>query len=128
MLASAPILVAPGTLRSFVEAQLIVADRLAARDPRSAVDKDEFIGECLGYARQQLLQGRIHGGESVSRELFGGALRLAANRDLVDPGRDDVRVAREAWRDELAEVRERLSAIAEIDAMRVEEVLDDDPR
>ena len=35
-------------LRSFVEAQLVVADRLAARDPREAVDKDEFLAECLG--------------------------------------------------------------------------------
>jgi len=128
MLASAPILVAPGTLRSFVDAQLVVADRLAARDPRHAVDKDEFVRECLGYARQLLLQGQIHGAESISRELFGGALRLAANRDLIDPGRDEVRSAREAWRDELTEVRERLSAIAEIDAMRLEEVLDDDAR
>jgi glycerol-3-phosphate O-acyltransferase len=128
MLAGAPILVAPGTLRSFVDAQLVVADRLAARDPRQAVDKDEFIGECLGYGRQLLLQGHIHGGESISRELFGGALRLAANRDLVDPGRDEVRARRAAWRDELLEVRERLAAIAEIEAMRLEEVLDGDAR
>jgi len=128
LLAGAPILVAPGTLRSFVEAQLVVADRLAARNPREAVDKDAFVRECLGYGRQLLLQGRIHGAESLSRELFGGALRLAANRDLVDPGRDDVRAAREAWRDELEEVRERLAAIARIDAQRVEEVLDGDAR
>jgi glycerol-3-phosphate O-acyltransferase len=128
LLAGAPILVAPGTLRSFVEAQLVVADRLAARNPREAIDKDAFVRECLGYGRQLLLQGRIHSAESLSRELFGGALRLAANRDLVDPGRDDVRAAREAWRDELEEVRGRLAAIARIDAQRLEEVLDGDAR
>ena len=57
-----------------------------------------------------LLQGRLHGAESVSQELFAAALRLAANRDLVDPGRDDIRVAREAWRDEVRDVVERRQA------------------
>ena len=33
-----------------------------------------------------LLQGRLHGPESLSRELFSSALKLAANLDLTGPG------------------------------------------
>jgi glycerol-3-phosphate O-acyltransferase len=32
-----------------------------------------------------LLQGRLHGQESLSRELFATALKLAANLDLTGP-------------------------------------------
>ena len=31
-----------------------------------------------------LLQGELHGPESVSAELYSGALKLAANRDLIE--------------------------------------------
>jgi glycerol-3-phosphate O-acyltransferase len=126
LLAAAPLLFAHGTLRSFVDAQLIVADRLAARDPRAALEREAFLRECLGYGRQLALQGIVHGEESVSRELFEGALRLAANRDLVDPGREELRVARAAWRAEVAGVRDDLVQIAAMDAARLEEVLDGD--
>ena len=73
-------------LRSFVDAQLVVAERLAARDPRTPVVEKEFLDECGGIGQQMLLQGRLHGPESLSRELFASALKLAANLDLVDPG------------------------------------------
>ena len=44
-----------------------------------------------------LLQGRLHGPESLSRELFGSALKLAANRDLVDAGREELGKRREEF-------------------------------
>ncbi|MGH9138421.1 MAG: glycerol-3-phosphate 1-O-acyltransferase, partial [Acidimicrobiales bacterium] len=87
---AAPVLVAHRVLRSFLEAYLVVADRLAASDPRTAIDEDEFVEECEGVARQYRLQQRIGSGDSISRELFRTALQLAANRDLVDPGRDEL--------------------------------------
>ena len=37
-----------------------------------------------------LLQGRLHGPESLSRELFAGALQLAENLDLTGPGGEDL--------------------------------------
>jgi glycerol-3-phosphate O-acyltransferase len=120
----APLLVAPGTLRSFVDAQLVVADRLTERSPRTALDRDAFLIECVGYGRQLVLQRRIHGGESVSRTLFEAAWELAANRDLVDPGGDDVKQARIAWRAEITEVRDRIDRIAAAYANRLEEILD----
>jgi glycerol-3-phosphate O-acyltransferase len=127
LLAGAPVLVSHGTLRSFVDAQLVVARRLVARNPREAIDKGAFLDECLAHGRQLLLQGRLHSGESVSRELFDSALKLAANRDLVDPGREPVAAARQAWLEELLEVRERLLRVSQLDEARLEEVLDVPP-
>ena len=37
-----------------------------------------------------LLQGRLHGPESLSRELFSSALKLAANQDLIGPGGEEL--------------------------------------
>jgi glycerol-3-phosphate O-acyltransferase len=126
LVARAPILVAHGALRSFADAQFVVADRLAAREPREAIDRPAFMTECLRYGRQLLFQHRLASADAISRELFESALRLAANRDLVDPGREEVAAGRLAWLDELREVRERLTRIAQIDATRLEEVLDGD--
>jgi glycerol-3-phosphate O-acyltransferase len=42
-----------------------------------------------------LLQGRLHGPESLSRELFSSALRLAANHGLLQPGGHDLAARRE---------------------------------
>ena len=57
----------------------------------------------------------MHSPESVSRELFATALRLARHRDLVAPGRDELAERR---RDFLAEVRRTVqdtTTIAELD-------------
>jgi glycerol-3-phosphate O-acyltransferase len=98
-------------LRSFFDAQLVVAERLAARDPRLPVEPDPFPTECIGVGRQMLLQGRTHGPEAVSRELFAGALKLAANRDLVDQGRDEVHARRQEF---LAEGRSVVARVERI--------------
>ncbi len=84
VLCGAPLLVAHRVLRSFVDAQLVVAERLAARDPRTPVVESEFLDECSGVGQQMLLQGRLHGPESLSRELFAGG--AAAGRE-PRPGR-----------------------------------------
>jgi glycerol-3-phosphate O-acyltransferase len=109
-------LLAHRVLRSFFDAQLVVAERLAARDPRSPVETEAFLKECIGVGRQMLLQGRIHGPEAVSRELFANALKLAANRDIVDPGREEVRQRREAFLAEVRDVVARVERIGEVDA------------
>ena len=46
VLAGAAFLIAHRVLRSFVDAQLVVAERLAARDPRTPVVEKEFLDEC----------------------------------------------------------------------------------
>lgn len=116
LLSAAGFLMAHRVLRSFVDAQLVVAQRLAARDPRIPVPEKEFLAECGGVGQQLLLQGRLHGPESLSRELFASALRLAANYDLVDPGREELRERRAAFAAELSGLVARVAEIDEIDA------------
>ena len=70
-------------LRSFVDAQWLLAQRLSAWDVATPVVDDELFDDCLAVGRQLLLQGRLHGPEALSRELFASALRLAGNRGLV---------------------------------------------
>jgi glycerol-3-phosphate O-acyltransferase len=116
VLRRAPFLVAHRVLRSFVDAQLVVAERLAARPPRRPLQDKEFLDECGGVGQQMLLQGRLHGPESLSRELFAGALRLAAQLDLVDPGREELGERRAAFAERLRDVVARVRRIDEIDA------------
>jgi glycerol-3-phosphate O-acyltransferase len=123
LLARAGTLVAHRALRSFFDAQLVVARRLVAREPREAIESQRFIRECLGVGRQMLLQGELHGPESVSAELYSSALKLAANRDLVDPGRESVRVAREQFLAEISSTNARVAHVGELEATKVEEVI-----
>ncbi|WP_028476176.1 glycerol-3-phosphate 1-O-acyltransferase [Nocardia sp. CNY236] len=71
-------------LRSFIDAQLVVAERLAAHDPVDAIDRAAFITECVSVGKQMMLQQRLHSPESVSTELFTGALELADNYRLLE--------------------------------------------
>ena len=75
-------------LRSFLDAQLVVADRLAAPTP-PARGRATLLEECDRVGRQMLLQRRLHSPESVSRELFASAINLAENLGLLGPGGDD---------------------------------------
>jgi glycerol-3-phosphate O-acyltransferase len=116
VLARSQLLVASRVLRSFLDAQLVVAERLAARPANHPVAEDEFLGECSGVGRQMLLQGRLHGPESLSRELFSTALKLAANLDLIDPGRGELTQRRQAFAARLRDLVARVIKIDEIDA------------
>jgi glycerol-3-phosphate O-acyltransferase len=110
------LLVANRVLRSFLDAQLVVAERLAARGPRQPVAEPEFLDECGGVGQQMLLQGRLHGPESLSRELLASAVKLAANLTLLGPGDDDLAQRRRAFAGRLHDDVARLIVIDEIDA------------
>jgi glycerol-3-phosphate O-acyltransferase len=71
-------------LRSFVDAQWLLAERLAAWEAARPVVEAELFDDCSAVGQQLLLQGRLHGPEALSRELFASALRLAGNRGLVE--------------------------------------------
>ncbi len=114
-------LVAPRTLRSFVDAQWVVATKLVGLGPGTEVDAKAVAKECLGLGRQMLRQGRVVHPDSVSTELYASALDLADNRGLL--GADATTTAREAFRDEIAEVRDRLVALARIETRLTEELL-----
>jgi glycerol-3-phosphate O-acyltransferase len=102
-------LMAHRVLRSFLDAQLVVAERLAARDAGDPVQSDALLDECEAVGRQMLLQGRLHGPESLSAELFSSALKLAENHGLLQSGSPDLTARREQSasyvRDLLARVR-----------------------
>jgi glycerol-3-phosphate O-acyltransferase len=118
LLARSGFLIAHRVLRSFLDAQLVIAEQLAGRDPRAPIVEKEFLAECAGVGQQMLLQGRLHGPESLSRELFASALKLANNRDLVDPGREELRERRAAFAAQLRDTVGRVTEIDEIDARR----------
>jgi glycerol-3-phosphate O-acyltransferase len=112
IIADAP-LMAHLVLRPFLEAYLVVAERLEARDPREPLDAEAFVRECLGVGNQWNLQRRLASAESVSAELFKTALRLARHRGLEGPGDDDLREHRSAFADELRATLQRVSAISQ---------------
>src|SRR5215472_5555985 len=121
------LLVANRVLRTFLDAQLVVAERLAAAPPHHPVAEPEFLDECRGVGQQMLLQGRLHGPESLSRELFASALKLAANLDLLGPDGDDLAQRRRAFAGRLHEDVDRLILIDEIDAAGRREAIGVEP-
>jgi glycerol-3-phosphate O-acyltransferase len=127
VLERARVLVASRVLRSFLDAQLVVAERLAAQPPGQPVAEPEFLGECGGVGRQMLLQGRLHGPESLSRELFSSALKLAANQDLTGTGGEELAARRRAFAARLRDLVGRLIVIDEIDATSRQEAVGVEP-
>lgn len=95
----------------FLEAYLVVASRLADREPAAPIDGDALVQECLGIAKQDWLMHRLHSPESISRDLMQGALKLAENRGLLSVGGEDLRKQREAFRDELRAAVERIGVV-----------------
>jgi glycerol-3-phosphate O-acyltransferase len=110
-LQDAPLHLAPRVLASFLEAYLVVAERLAALDPRAEVDEKDLLASCLGVAHQYRLQRRLASTESIARELFATGLKLAANRDLIDPGGDEVAHRRQDFAAELQTLVGRIQRI-----------------
>jgi glycerol-3-phosphate O-acyltransferase len=106
-------LIAPRVLASFLEAYLVLAERLAARDASQPVDEPELVAECLGVGHQYRLQRKLASTDSISRELFGTALKLATNRGLLDPDADPAALEadRSAFRDEIAELVDRIARL-----------------
>jgi glycerol-3-phosphate O-acyltransferase len=115
-LAEQPLHLAPRVLRPFVEAYQVVADQLALWDPALPLEKKAFVEECLAVGRQRRVRGLIVSAESVSAELFGGGLRVAANRGLldVDDSPEALRDQRRAFALEVSDVNRRVQEIAVI--------------
>ncbi|RYB94182.1 lysophospholipid acyltransferase [Nocardioides oleivorans] len=101
-------------LRPFLDAYLVVADRLADRGD-AAVDEDDLLADALAVGRQWALQRRVASFESISLELFRTALALARHRGLLE-GADGVGTAREAFAAELRDSVRRVNIIGEIAA------------
>jgi glycerol-3-phosphate O-acyltransferase len=105
-------------LRPFLEAYRIVADRLEQIAPHEAIDEERLLGACLGLGRQYHLQRRIRSSASVSRVLFQTALKLAANRGLLDSTETDIARWRRAFAEEIRAALRRVDAIDALAASR----------
>lgn len=124
--AELPLLLGHRVLGSFLEAYMVVADRLAASPP-GRVDEKAFLEECIGVARQYRLQQRIHSGESISKELFRNALSLAGGRGLLaDPGdaenAAEIARRRDRFAAEIREVVDRLDSLRRLAVAALERI------
>lgn len=108
-------LVANHVLRSFLDSQLVAAHVLTGLDGSDSITADELVAACLPMGQLMVRQQRIHGVESVSRELFGGCASLAENRGLLTGG-PAAREVREAYRAELVTSLRRLDDLRELEA------------
>jgi glycerol-3-phosphate O-acyltransferase len=118
-LLQAPFLIAHRVLTAFVEAYYVVADRLAAHPVDVPVDKAAFIASCVNVGKQYLMQRRLHNPECISKELFGNAMLLAANRNLLKPGDATLAARRAEFARELTALVVAVGAIDALDQHRM---------
>ncbi|MGQ0503514.1 MAG: 1-acyl-sn-glycerol-3-phosphate acyltransferase [Panacagrimonas sp.] len=118
LLANSPFLIAHRVLMPFLEAYYIVADRIRAQPLTSRSSKKVLIEECVTVGQQYVLQQKLRNPECISREIFGNALSLAANRGLLEPGLADLAQRRQAFADELSDAVARVAAIEELERTR----------
>lgn len=111
-------------VRPFVEAYAVVADALVHEPSDVNVDERALVAKCLARARQYRLQRRIRSAESVSKVLFETALRLAANRGLLNPSGDDLEIRRRAFASEIRDVTRRVDAVGALAASRFAGLID----
>jgi glycerol-3-phosphate O-acyltransferase len=106
------------TLRPFVEAYAIVADRLAMLGEDSVTDESKLLRDCMSWGKQYALQRRIRNTESVSKLLLGNGLRLAGNRGLLEGDGPDLAERRKAFAQELRGTTRRINAIDALASVR----------
>jgi glycerol-3-phosphate O-acyltransferase len=115
-LRDAPFVLAHRILGPFIEAYAVLAERLAAADPSAPVDQDALIAESVGVAQQKVLQRTLRSPESVSKDLFRGAVKLADNRGLLEPGEAEVARRRAAFATEMDDAVRRVAVLRAIAA------------
>ena len=101
-------------LRPYLEAYWLVAHQLAALGDEG-VDEQRFLTDCLRVGRQWALQRRLASEESVTLELFRGALELARHRDLLVSDDPNLNKRREVLAEELRAAVTGTAAIAEME-------------
>jgi glycerol-3-phosphate O-acyltransferase len=111
-LAAANWLLAHLVLRPFIDAYAIVAHSLVELGDAPVSDHDRLIGQCLALGHQWALRRRIASEESNSAEMFRSALRLAANRDLIEGELPGLAERRRHFDAEIRAVQHRLQDVA----------------
>ncbi|MFP8879740.1 MAG: glycerol-3-phosphate acyltransferase, partial [Myxococcota bacterium] len=105
-------------LRPFVDAYRLVGDHLERWGPDTEIDEPRFVAECMGLGKQYHLQGTIHSAASVSQLLIKSALKLAANRGLLNSEAPDQRERRREFANEIHAAVRRIDAIDALAASR----------
>lgn len=100
------------TLRPFLEAYRIAAEALTRESASASLDEDAFLQRCVASGKQYHLQRRIRSAESVTRVIYETALKLMANRDLVEPGSPALRDRREAFATEIRDILHRIEIMS----------------
>ncbi|MFT5441852.1 MAG: glycerol-3-phosphate O-acyltransferase [Myxococcota bacterium] len=102
------------TLRAFLEAYQVVADRLVMLGEAPVEDEKKILRDCMVWGKQYTLQRRIRSAESVSKFLLQNGLSLARNRGLLEGEGEALAANRQQLVDDL---RESLRRITIIDAL-----------
>jgi glycerol-3-phosphate O-acyltransferase len=120
VLAEAGTFFAPRALRSFFDAQYVLAKTLVANGDAAVTDTGALVTTCLGIGRQLVLQGEIRQADSVSKDLYAEAASLAENRGLLA---EDALGGRKALLAELEEVIGWAERAARLDTELLTDVL-----
>jgi glycerol-3-phosphate O-acyltransferase len=105
-------------IRPFIESYQVVSHALEQCPADAKIDRDQLTSDCLGLGKQYQLQHRIQSRASVSKVLFGTALRLADNRGLLDRGAPDIARRRAAFAQEIDSVHRRVERVVALAASR----------
>jgi glycerol-3-phosphate O-acyltransferase len=105
-------------IRPFIESYRVVSDALQQCAEDAEIDRDALVSDCLGLGKQYQLQERIQSRASVSKVLFGTALKLADNRRLVECGAPGQGAARAAFAEEIRDVHRRVEVVVALAASR----------
>lgn len=99
------------TLRSFLEAYQVVADRLLMHGTDAIDDEAKLLRDCMVWGKQYTLQRRIRSAESVSKMLQQNGISLARNRGLLQGEAEALSFGRKQLVEELRESIRRVSVI-----------------
>jgi len=106
------------TLRAFLEAYALVADRLVGFGDSPVDDENQLLRDCMEWGKQYTLQRRIRSAESVSKSLLLNGIRLAQNNDLLTPDASALLERRQAFAADLREAIRRINAIDALSSAR----------
>lgn len=100
-------------LESFLAAYSVFANHLAAQNVQKVLDRDAFVQECIGVARQAYLQHNLGTPEAISKDFFLNAWQLADNRELLGTGSTKLQQERNDFAAELNEYVRRSQILAD---------------
>ncbi len=100
-------------LESFLAAYSVFANHLAAQNVQKVLDRDTFVQECIGVARQAYLQHDLGTPEAISKDFFLNAWQLADNRELLGTGSTKLQEQRNEFAAELNEYVRRSHILAD---------------